>query len=229
MTPGEPLQVTSLVVDVLRQLGIRYLVGGSLASSLHGIPRATQDVDLVVDLQDDKVLPFVRALRGSFYVDEDRVRGSVRRRSSFNVIHLETMLKVDIFLLKDDPASQMARREAYRVSDQPNEELFVASAEDTILRKLLWFKLGGSISDRQWQDVLGILMVRGDSLDRAYLETQAAALGSRPVGEDRRGIPREIGKSGQCRYSPYCRGFLFCEPNSNRQKLSERQSVAIGS
>jgi len=177
--PGEPLQITGLIVDILSKLGVRYLVGGSLASSLHGIPRATQDVDLVVDLQDDHVLPFVRALEGTFYVDEDRVRESVRRRSSFSVIHLKTMLKVDIFLLKDDPASQreMARREAYRVSEEPQQDLFVASAEDTILRKLLWFRLGGSISERQWQDVLGILAVRGNTLDLNYLEAQAEALG----------------------------------------------------
>jgi len=177
--PGEPLQITGLIVDILSKLGVRYLVGGSLASSLHGIPRATQDVDLVVDLQDDHVLPFVRALEGTFYVDEDRVRESVGRRSSFNVIHLKTMLKVDIFLLKDDPASQreMARREVYRVSEEPQQDLFVASAEDTILRKLLWFRLGGSISERQWQDVLGILAVRGNTLDLNYLEAQAEALG----------------------------------------------------
>jgi hypothetical protein len=117
--------------------------------------------DLVVDLQDDHVLPFVRALEGTFYVDEDRVRKSVRRRSSFNVIHLQTMLKVDIFLLKDDPASEreMARRESYRVSDESRQDLFVASAEDTLLRKLLWSRLGGSISDRHWQDVLASVRV----------------------------------------------------------------------
>jgi hypothetical protein len=177
--PGEPLQIAGLVVDVLAGLGVRYLVGGSLASSLHGIPRATHDVDLVVDLQDDHVLPFVRALEGTFYVDEGRVRESVRCRSSFNVIHLETMLKVDIHLLTDDPASQreMARRELYRVSDELPHDLFVASAEDTILRKLPWFRLGGSTSDRQWQDILGILAVQGDTLDSDYLETQAEALG----------------------------------------------------
>jgi hypothetical protein len=117
--------------------------------------------DLVVDLQDDHVLPFVRALEGTFYVDEDRVRKSVRRRSSFNVIHLQTMLKVDIFILKDDPASEreMARRESYRVSDESRQDLFVASAEDTLLRKLLWSRLGGSISDRHWQDVLASVRV----------------------------------------------------------------------
>jgi hypothetical protein len=177
--PGEPLQITGLIVDIFDRLGVRYLVGGSLASSLHGIPRATHDVDLVVDLQDYHVLPFVRALEGTFYVDEDRVRKSVRRRSSFNMIHLQTMLKVDIFLLKDDPASEreMARRESYRISDEPRQDLFVASAEDTLLRKLLWFRLGASISDRHWQDVLGILAVRADTLDRDYLETQAEALG----------------------------------------------------
>ncbi len=155
MVLAEPAQVSGFIADVFDRLQITYLVGGSLASSLHGIPRATQDVDMVADLKLQHVTPFVSALKTAFYVDEDMVRDAIRRRSSFNVIHLATMLKVDVFVLQKDTASQqdMGRRELYELSEEPRQELFLASAEDIILHKLHWFQLGGGISERQWKDV----------------------------------------------------------------------------
>jgi hypothetical protein len=179
MTLSEPLQITQLIADVFDRLDIPYLVGGSLASSLHGIPRATQDVDLVADFKPHHVLPFVEALESTFYVDADMIREAMSRRSSFNVIHLVTMFKVDIFILKTDPVSQteMARRERYQILEEPHRELFIASAEDTILRKLQWFRMGGEVSERQWQDVLGVLEVQNENLDRAYLQHGAQQIG----------------------------------------------------
>lgn len=132
MDLAEPVQITRLIAEVFERFQIPYLVGGSLASSLHGVPRATQDVDMVADLKPQHIAPLVRALETTFYIDADMVRDAIQRRSSFNVIHLATMFKVDIFVLQDNRASQeeMARRERYELSEKPRQELFVATAED---------------------------------------------------------------------------------------------------
>jgi hypothetical protein len=178
MVLADPIAVTLLVAGVLEHLGIPYLVGGSLASSLQGIPRATHDVDLVADLNSEHVEPLEGALRDSFYVDAEMIREAIRRRASFNIIYLPTMLKVDIFVLKRDPLSlqEMARRQSFQLGDSPSERLMLASAEDIILQKLDWFRRGGEISDRQWNDVLGVLKVGGSRLDVPYLRSWAPQL-----------------------------------------------------
>jgi len=179
MVLAEPAQVAGLIADVFDRLQVPYLVGGSLTSSLHGIPRATQDVDMVADLKPQHVAPFVSALETAFYVDEDVVRDAIQRRSSFNVIHLATLFKVDISVLQRDTASQeeMARRERYELSEKPRQELFLASAEDIILHKLHWFRLGGGVSERQWNDVQGVLRVQNERLDLSYLRRGAECMG----------------------------------------------------
>ncbi len=174
MLLGEPIEITYKVATVFEQLDIRYLIGGSLASSLHGIPRATQDVDLVADILPTHVPAFVQALEDEFYVDSDMIKDAIRRESSFNIIHLNTMFKVDIFILAKNQRAQeeMDRRESYKLSD--NElELFVSSAEDIILEKLRWYELGERISDRQWNDVLGVIKVKKEQLDVSYLKQKA--------------------------------------------------------
>jgi hypothetical protein len=178
MLTTEALQVCLEVAAVLDGLDVPYLVGGSLASSFHGFPRATNDADLVADLRDEHVAPFVAALAGRYYVDEERVRHAVGRRSSFNVIQLATMFKVDVFVLGDEPQDreEMARRTRIELPDGGGE-LEVASAEDTILQKLHWYRLGRGVSDRQWQDVLAVLRVQAGRLDRSYLLRGAEALG----------------------------------------------------
>ena len=113
MILAEPIQVTQLIAKVFDRLQIPYFVGGSIASSLHGIPRATQDVDMVAGLNPQHVTPFVKALEAAFYIDADMIQKAIQHGSSFNVIHLDTMFKIDIFVLQDDPASreEMTRRE----------------------------------------------------------------------------------------------------------------------
>jgi hypothetical protein len=179
MILAEPFEVIRFIVEVFEQIHIPYLVGGSLASSLHGIPRATQDADIVAHIKPEHVQPIVKALESAFYVSENAIHEAIRHRSSFNAIHLGTMFKVDIFILGDDPGSQeeMRRRERYQVSEEPPEELYLASAEDIILHKLYWFQLGGGVSERQWNDVIGVLQVRGETLDLPYLQRRAADLG----------------------------------------------------
>ncbi|MCP4628692.1 MAG: hypothetical protein GY850_35070 [bacterium] len=179
MILAEPIQVTQIIANVFDRLQIPYLVGGSLASSLHGIPRATQDVDMVVDLKSQHVTLLVKALEAAFYIDADMIDEAIQHGSSFNVIHLDTMFKIDIFVLQDDPASreEMKRRELYKVSEEFEPGLFLATAEDIILRKLYWFHLGGGSSERQWNDVLGVLQVQKEKLDYSYLQRSAHQMG----------------------------------------------------
>ena len=179
MILAEPIQVTQLIAKVFDRLQIPYFVGGSLASSLHGIPRATQDVDMVAGLKSQHVMPLVKALEAAFYIDADMIQEAIQHGSSFNVIHLDTMFKIDIFVLQDDPASreEMARRELYEISEESKEGLFLATAEDIILHKLYWFQLGGGSSERQWNDVLGVLQVQKEKLDYSYLQRSAHHMG----------------------------------------------------
>jgi hypothetical protein len=165
------------VVEAFEVLGIRYRVGGSVASSLHGVPRSTLDVDVVCDVADAHAEPLASLLRGSFYVDADMIRDAVRRRASFNVIHLATMMKVDVFVLRRGVYDRASFERSSRKSLEPGtREIELATAEDTVLRKLEWYRLGNQISERQWLDVLGVLRVQQGAIDRTYLRRWAADL-----------------------------------------------------
>jgi len=165
------------IVEALEQLGVNYHIGGSVASSIHGIIRATIDADLVADLELKHVRPLVKLLEADYYIDEDAVRDAVKRRSSFNAIYLDAMLKVDVFVPK---LRLFDQEELRRTQLQPLIEgarpFYVASPEGTILNKLEWFRMGGEVSDRQWNDILGVLKVQGSNLDMIYLRRWAAAL-----------------------------------------------------
>jgi hypothetical protein len=185
MTPSDPegLRVAFLVLEVLERLGVAYHLGGSYASAIHGIPRQTHDVDLVVDLPGGRIPDLVRALAGEFYVDEEAVARAVKERGSCNLVHHATGIKVDLFVKGAAPfdAAEFDRKIAVRLGDVDPHEVFVKSAEDTLLRKLLWYRLGGEVSDRQWEDVRGILNVQGERLDKAYLNDWADRLGLRDL------------------------------------------------
>jgi hypothetical protein len=179
----EAFAVTVRVVRALERLGVRYLIGGSLASSLHGVPRATNDADLVAELPGAKVTAFVEDLRQDFYVDADMILDAIRRAASFNVVHLATMFKVDVFVGTRDPMVQeeLSRRTEHRLVANSDLRAYFASAEDTVLQKLDWYAKGGGVSDRQWSDVLGVIKVQGAALDREYLHRWAPALGIEPL------------------------------------------------
>lgn len=178
----DPLAIASLVARALDDLGVPYFVGGSLASTLHGEPRFTRDADLVAELQPRHAEPLARALAGAFYADAESIRGAIARKGSFNAIHLATAFKVDVFVSKLRPfdRSGLSRREA---AQGDGYEVYVSSAEDTVLAKLEWYRLGGEVSGQQWRDVLAILLVQKDRLDQRYLDTWADALDVRDLLE----------------------------------------------
>ncbi len=178
MNDPEFLRGALLVTDTLDALGVPYAIGGSLATIFHGIPRTTIDADLVADLQPEQISPFVRALRDTFHIDPLAIVDAMQRRSSFNLIHKTAMFKVDIFLPKERPFDrmQLERRGREIILDEPERTAWVTSAEDIILAKLEWFRMGGEVSERQWRDVLGVMKTQGALLDAAYLRHWAAEL-----------------------------------------------------
>ncbi|MBI3014767.1 MAG: hypothetical protein HYY65_06860 [Candidatus Tectomicrobia bacterium] len=156
------------IAEVLDQAGIPYMLTGSFASSYHGVPRATQDIDIVISATPDQLRSLVRLLPDSeYYVDLEAVLDAQRRQTQFNLVDLATGWKVDLIIRKSRPFSsaEFDRRTAI---DFQGLRLFIASAEDVIVSKLEWAKLGQS--ERQIEDVSGILRIRWGELDRAYIE-----------------------------------------------------------
>lgn len=180
MSSSEAAAALEPLAGLLESLGVAYEVGGSLASSVHGVARATLDVDLVADLQPEHVAPLVAALRDAYYLDQRRLEDAVLLRRSFNAIHLATMVKIDVFARGRRPydAARARRARQDSLEDRPGARLFwVTSPEDIVLAKLEWFRAGGGVSERQWSDVQGVLKAQGASLDRDYLRRWAPDLG----------------------------------------------------
>jgi hypothetical protein len=174
----EILEITLRVAGVCERLGVPYAVVGSLASSLHGITRATQDVDIVASLTPAHVGAFASDLRDEFYLDEDAIHDAIARHRSFNVVHLRSYFKADVFIPRDDEASrlEMERRQRFVISEAPRREIVVASPEDTVAQKLYWYALGDRVSERQWMDAVGVIKVAGHTLDLPYLRRIGAML-----------------------------------------------------
>lgn len=175
----EPLHAARLMTQSLEALNIPYLIGGSVASSIYGIYRATNDIDFVADIKHEHVDAIVAALQDEFYVDGDMIRDAIDTQSSFNVLHLPTMVKVDVFLFQPTPwkREEWARRRVeYIGSENDRLAIQIASPEDMILQKLVWYRMGGGVSDRQWGDITGMLKVQAEKLDYAYLRRWAEEL-----------------------------------------------------
>ena len=177
MNTPDILAAITPIIDVLEHLSVAYHIGGSVASSINGISRLTIDVDLVADLRLEHVRPLVKQLEENYYIDADAVRDAIKRISSFNAIHLDTMLKVDVFIPKSRLFDQAELgRVQLKILEGSNRPFYIASPEGTILNKLEWYRMGGEVSDRQWNDILGVLKIQGTNLDMVYLQRWAAVL-----------------------------------------------------
>lgn len=182
MTPDAFADATAIAVSftkLLDGLGIRYLVGGSFASSVHGEPRSTNDVDIVADVRLEHLDAFVEAVSKDYYLSRTAAREAIRAGASFNVIHVGAALKVDVFVAGNDPFNEerLEKRQLIEIFGDPPASIYVDTAEHSVLRKLEWFRRGGEVSDRQWRDVVAILRLQGASLDGPHLATWADRLG----------------------------------------------------
>jgi hypothetical protein len=174
----EPIQAAVIVVRVLEKLDIPYFIGGSFASILYGIVRTTQDADIIADMSIEHVKPFVKQLRSDFYIDEVMIRNAIQQRGGFNILHRESIFKIDIFIPHNRPFEKSQFQRAIRkpLIEAHEEQAVIASAEDILLAKLEWYRLGGEISERQWRDALGIFTMQKENLDMDYLQYWAGKI-----------------------------------------------------
>lgn len=173
MAPDDVIEVALRVARAIEQSGGTYFVGGSLASSVDGEPRATNDIDFVLDLPLGRIGDLRSALGPDFEVDEDMLREALLRGSCANAFYLPTVLKIDFFGHAHGPFDDSEFARSRPIEVRPEQKLVIKSPEDSVLRKLLWYRQGGEVSDRQWRDIRGILSNQGERLDVTYLEEWA--------------------------------------------------------
>src|SRR5215471_11397524 len=161
----------------LAAAGVPNMVVGSFASSFHGIPRSSQDLDLVIDPQPEALRRFLSDLPPQdYYADADAAFDALRRRAQFNVIDMATAWKADLIVRKARPFSVEEMRRPIE-GDLLGARVRIASAEDTLISKMEWAKLGGG-SELQLRDAAGILDLYGrDKLNVAYVERWVRELG----------------------------------------------------
>lgn len=178
MTDVDPIEVALRVAAAFEDLGIGYFLGGSLASSFQGEPRSTNDIDFVADLRPGDAARLARVLGSEFEVDEESLEDAIRRRSSWNLFFLPTVVKIDIFIKGSSPFDQIEfdRRRMLRTGHD-GRSLIIKSPEDSILRKLVWYRSGGEVSSHQWRDLVQVLRTSAPVLDRDYLSQWSGQLG----------------------------------------------------
>jgi len=174
------LDAVRLVVQRFDELGVSYVIGGSVASAIYGMDRSTVDVDIAVDMRLEQVGPLVASLQDEYYADPEMLIDAIKHNSSCNLIFLPNWTKIDLFMTAgsqfDRLQFQRAKRDTFEVEENVMT-LSIASPEDIILRKLKWYRDGDEKSERQWLHGLGVLKVQAERLDRPYMATWATNLG----------------------------------------------------
>lgn len=179
MTDLDPLELATLIAEAFEQVAVRYLLGGSLASTALGEPRATLDVDMVADLQLDQVPSWLAALGNDFVADRTWIQDEVKRRGSFQLIHNPTMTRIDVFVPKWEGVHLWKWKNRRRITLDPDtgQGIDITGPEGIVIQKLSWFRDGGKVSDRQWRDVLGVIKIHGDAMHHDELDHWAKQLG----------------------------------------------------
>jgi hypothetical protein len=156
--------------------GIRYFVTGAVAAIAYGEPRLTNDIDIVADLREDEI-PKLKGCypEGEFYFDDESAKRAVSSRSQFNIIHPESGLKIDIMISQEDEFDQSRFRRARRLRTLEDTEVDFASPEDVILKKMAFYRDGGS--EKHLRDIAGILKISSGGIDLSYIEVWAKKLG----------------------------------------------------
>jgi hypothetical protein len=176
--PGA-LDVAVLAASLLERLAIRYVVVGSVASSIHGEPRATLDIDITLLLEEREVPILAGALGRDFHIDERSLRESTRSGFPCNAVHRASSVKLDLYVVRNEGlhAAEFERAREVRLTGAPGSEVRISTPEGIVLQKLAWYRKGGEVSDRQWRDVLGVLKTQDRRLDLEYLTRWAPSLG----------------------------------------------------
>ena len=166
------------ITRVFEQLRIAYYVGGSIASTAYSLPRSTFDIDMAAAIEPRHVAPFVAALEADYYVDRGAILDAIARaEASFNLTHHATGINIDIFVTADRPFDRSRYRRAQdHLLPGASEPIKLASPEDMVLNKLLWYWQDEIASERQWRDAQSIIRVQAGALDLAYLRAWAADL-----------------------------------------------------
>lgn len=164
----------------LEKLGLKYIVGGSFASSLFGIRRSTQDLDIVLDISEFDIDDFVEEFKEDYSLSRPTIEQALDSSepfASFQLIHYEDLFRLDVFVRRTDDYSDSEFSRAINVEIVPGCPAKVAAPENIVLRKLQWFNMGGQVSDKQWNDIVGVLEVQSGKLDNAYLDHWSLTLG----------------------------------------------------
>ncbi len=167
------------VVKSFVRLEIPYYIGGSVASSIYGIGRSTLGADVVADLKDDQIDAFMGDLGNDYYASQSMIKAAVADKASFNVIHHETTIKIDVFAVKSRDYDLIALTRIREDVVKVEEGLFdivLAAPEDVVLNKIEWYEKGDRVAERQWKDVIGVLEIQKGKLDIGYLKQWAETL-----------------------------------------------------
>jgi hypothetical protein len=165
------------IIEVFEFLGIRYYLSGSIACSVYGLPRGAQDIDVVADIQTEHVSPLVKHLQGAYTINAQALRDAIAQRNAFSLLHLSSLVKVDVILPRGTPFDFLVSQRAQQLSlIEGYQPIWIASAEDVVLTGLEWYRDCGASADDQWNDLLGAVKVQAPNLDLTYLRHVAPTL-----------------------------------------------------
>ncbi len=172
----EHSELLRYVVAAIERLGLSYMVTGSVATIFFGEPRFTNDIDIVIDLGTEQIAEFCRAFPApDFYLSEEAVRVAVQQQAQFNIIHPSSGLKIDVIIPQDTPFNRCRFARAERFRPAEDYEASFASAEDVIIKKMEYYREGGS--EKHLRDISGVLKISGSKVDRDYITDWAVKLG----------------------------------------------------